>query len=441
MALIIFHVEDAYGQPLGDVLGSSVGGPGPWQAVTNPCGDMKTDLAPAHYEITFSKAGYETLTLPADLAECGVVTVGLQQQTTAPPSVLPPIPTRAHVCALQTTMAGITYHTTQWGAIPAWFYGALNTQDRQIARDAHRDAGDTHIILPITEAYRESGTLWPEELRNGYDYTDDLTTYRRLATELIADGFLIDCPLGGDGLGDGPGYNDPIGRTYGHGWIMQNLARIITALQGDGTAAAPDLTQYIIFRPGWDAVFFGWSGAEASAFLAEWVHWGLRWKYVRQATTLSYKQTLSTAQLDDQQTRIRDFGELFRRVHPTGYLSIQHTPGDIPVGLGPADYAPGGMMQHFDTILSEFNSVHEDSCWQIVGRMVSPYHRPPEQPAGDDPNPPFYLAPGTPRGPYFYVAFEPTKGGLYEYCRGACTLADVITTRTYLRNLGCLYTG
>lgn len=138
---------------------------------------------------------------------------------------------------------------------------------------------------------------------------------------------------------------------------------------------------------------------------------------------------------------VRDFGELFRQFLPDGNLAIEHSPGHIPCGEGGSDYAPGGLMQNYDTIMSEFNTVHEDSCWQIVARMVKPYHRPPDQPSGDDPNPPFYLAPGNPRGPYFYVAFEPTIGGVYQWCRGQCTLSDVQNVRAYLRGLGCTLTG
>jgi hypothetical protein len=138
---------------------------------------------------------------------------------------------------------------------------------------------------------------------------------------------------------------------------------------------------------------------------------------------------------------VRAFGELFRSLLPHGALAFEHSTGHIPCGEGGADYAPGGLMRNYDTILSEFNSVHEDSCWQIVARMVPHYVRPPDQPAGDDLNPPFYLAPGTPRGPYFYVAFEPTIGGVYQWCRGDCTLDDVNAVRSYLRGLGCELTG
>jgi hypothetical protein len=144
---------------------------------------------------------------------------------------------------------------------------------------------------------------------------------------------------------------------------------------------------------------------------------------------------------DLQPMRVKAFGALFRSVLPNGYLAIEHTPGTIPCGEGGSDYAAGGLMTTFDTIMSEFNTVHEDSCWQVVGRMVSPYNRPPDQPAGDDPHPPFYLAPGTSRGPYFYVGFEPTKGGVYEWCRGRCSEQDVIDTRNYLKALGCQFTG
>ena len=251
MALVLWHVEDTSGRPLGNVFASSVGGPGPWQATSNACGDIVTELAPAHYEVTFSKTGYATLTLPADLEACGVITQALEKAVTPPPipGVLPPVPTRAQVCALQTSLAGLTYHTQEFGDVPAWFYGKLNAQDRAEARACHRAAGDTHIPIPLTEAYREPGTLWPPLLREGYDYTDDLDTYRAIAREAIEDGFFIDCAMGADGLGIGPDYNDPVGKTYGWGWAMQNMARMIGALQGDGTDANPDLT-HIIFRPG-----------------------------------------------------------------------------------------------------------------------------------------------------------------------------------------------
>lgn len=411
--LYLIHCQDAQAKAMPGVEIRATSPNGNWAGTTDCAGNFAPTLASGHYSLTFWSNGqqlkHDGSMDPAewDLAwpPSAPILVGLEKVA----SVLPAAPTRAHVCGLSTSLAGLTYQTTQYGPIPAWFYGKLNAEDRAIARAAHRAAGDTHIPFPITEAYRESGTLWPAELADGYDYTQDLETFRIIATEAICDGFFLDVPLGGDGLGTGPDYNDPVGRTYGYQWLMANLQRILKALHGDGTDAQPDLTPYIIFRPGWDGVFYGWG--------------------------------IPGEVPDLQPTRVKDFGALFRSVLPNGYLAIEHTPGNIPCGEGGSDYAAGGLMTTYDTILSEFNTVHEDSCWQVVARMVPDYHRPPDQPAGDDPHPPFYLAPGNPRGPYFYVGFEPTKGGVYQWCRGQCSAQDVVDTRNYLKALGCAYTG
>jgi hypothetical protein len=73
--------------------------------------------------------------------------------------------------------------------------------------------------------------------------------------------------------------------------------------------------------------------------------------------------------------------------------------------------------------------------------MLDDYHRPPDQPRGDDPNPPKYLGPDNPRGPYFYVVFEPTKNGVYEWCRGRCTREAMQQEDAYIRASGATLTG
>jgi hypothetical protein len=443
--LVLFHVQDAAGLPIGGASVSAASPAGAWSSITNPCGDVIDPgegiagvmLSPGDYVVTFSKPGYETRSLDVHIvAEGPPIRVGLERGASTGPGdgTLPAIPTRAQVCAVQHALAGLTYDTAAYGAIPAWFYGALDAEDRARARDAHRAAGDTHLPFPVTEAYREGGTLWPPALADGYDYTQDMDTYRAIAHETIAAGFFLDCPLGGDGLSTGAGYNDPVGRTYGHQWLMGNLERLIRALQGDGTAARPDLTPYICFRPGWDAVFYGWGGPEPSTQKAQ--H-RLRWRRVRGAAVTPF----STKELDEQQQRVKKFGEQFRQILPDGYLSIEHTPGNIPCGEGGGDYAPGGLMTTYDTIMGEYNTFHEDSYWQIAGRMLDEYHRPPDQPRGDDPNPPKYLGPDCPRGPYFYVVFEPTTNGVYEWCRGRCTREAMQQEDAYIRATGATLTG
>ena len=180
LPLIVFHVQDTEGEPLGGVVANSTGGPGPWTAApSNACGDIFTHLTPApDYSITFTKAGYKPVTMPANLKDCGIITQALERGSSGSggggePGVLPPVPTRAQVCSVQHALAGLTYHTTAFGDVPAWFYGALDADDRAGAREAHRQAGCTHIPFPVTEAYREDGTLWPAALREGYDYTTD----------------------------------------------------------------------------------------------------------------------------------------------------------------------------------------------------------------------------------------------------------------------------
>lgn len=403
--LYLIQTEDLAGNILPGVVLHADSPNGSWAGMTNPCGQFAPTLAEGAYSVDFvfhgKVIGHREWNLADPPRE--VIRVGLDPGVAPFPSA----PTRDQVCALRTSLQGLTYETTQFGAIPAWFYAGLNATDRAIARAAHKAAGDTHIPISISAAYKEEGTLWPDALKEGYDFTQDLDGLRAILTEVICDGLFIDLPLAGDGLGEGPGYNDPVGNTYGYQWLMANLPRIVAALKGDGTV--PDLTPFILFRPGWDACFYGW-GIDGEV-------------------------------PDQQPDRVRRFGELFRALLPTGHLAIEHTPGNIPCGEGGQDYAPGGLMRTYDTILSEFASVHEDSCWQVVARMVPHYHRPDDQPAGDDPNPPWYLAPGTERGPYFYVAFEPTKGGVYEWCRGWCNLTDVQAVRSYLRDLGCELTG
>lgn len=328
-------------------------------------------------------------------------------------SVLPAPPSRDQLCGINTSLQGLMYETTQYGPIPAWWYAILNPTDQASALQTHKAAGNTHISISISEAYKEPGTLWPDALCQGYDFAYDLEGFRNVLRPVIASGLLIDLPLAGDGMSVNPDpqqgqYNDPVGNTYGYQWLMNNFARIVDGLKGDGSPQQ-DLTPYIIFRPGWDSVFYGWS--------------------------------IPGEVPDRQPDRVKAFGELFRSILPNGALAIEHTPGNIPCGEGGSDYAPGGLMTTYDTILSEFNTVHENSCWQIVARLVPSYVRPPDQPANDDPNPPFYLAPGNPRGKYFYVAFEPTVGGIYQWCRGQCSEADVQKVRSYLKALGCAYTG
>lgn len=302
---------------------------------------------------------------------------------------LPPIPSRGQVCGVKLTFQGLTVQTQQFGPLP-WFEAALTSlspQDRASVYRAKHAVGDTHCVVCLTWNYAEPGQ--PYANITGRDLSGDLPTFRTLVEEVIRAGFVPMLFLGGDGQGAGPGYNDPVGWTYGCDWLMAHLSGIV--------AAVGELAPYCLWIPGFDGVFYGWTPAQ-----------------------------------------VMNFGGLFRSLLPVGHLGIEHNTGHIPVGDGPSDYLPGEPMSDYDVILSEYDlPLAQDSTWQVTARLVSPYHRPADQPSWDDPNPPFYLAPSTPRGPYFHCAFEFAE---YAWVRGM-SATEVDSYRQYLRALGCAYTG
>lgn len=329
---------------------------------------------------------------------------------------LPPIPTREQVCGVRLHFQGLMYDTAQYGRIPAWWFPQLSAEDRQRALANHDAVGDTHVDVNVSGAYREAGTLWPDALKEGRDFWFDLATLKPILLEIVQARKVVALFLGGDGqsVHDHPGagdYNDPVGDTYGYSFVVQQLPRLVAALKGDAGSDVPDgidLTPYLLFCPGYDGVFYGWT--------------------------------------PDQ---VRDFGTRFRELLPSGYLMLEHQPGRIPVGNGPRDYAPGGMMDAYDVIASEFPNGLERTAdpnpdtnpgsqiWMVVGRLVQPYHRPADQPAPIDPGAPFYLH-DSPRGPRFYCALEWDE---YRYCRGQVDDAGVEIGRQYLKGLGCAFTG
>lgn len=297
-----------------------------------------------------------------------------------------PKPSRAELCAVKLSFQGLEFVTPTYGHVFWWETIAWwpKLEDRHAAYAAKRAAGDTHIILDLSGSYKELGEDYDDI---GADYSQNLPALVALAEEAISEGFLIDLRLAGDGQGAGPGYNDPVGMTYGFDWLMANFPRI--------AAAFSPLADYIVFVTGYDGCFYGWAPEQMVAF-----------------------------------------GKLFRSIFPTGALGTEFNTGHIPLGEGGGDYLPGGRMQDFDVIYGEFDpfNYHADSTWQIVGRLVSPYRRPSDQPPNDDPHPPFYLSMPNVRGPWFFIAFEILT---YRWVRGQCAPQEIDDYRTYFAAMGC----
>lgn len=250
-------------------------------------------------------------------------------------------------------------------------------------------AGDLLYGLALSGQYNEPGQPYAQYA--GVDFSKNLPALNALYDEILAGNpnRAVRLFCAGDSQGAGPGYNDPQGMTYGHDWLMAFFPTLVASLGWR--------CRFTQFYPGFDSVFYGWDPSQVQAF-----------------------GSLVRATLSD----------------PNIVLGIEHDVGHIPVGNGPADYAPGGMMDGYDLISSEYFCSpylqHTDAVWQVNARAryaSDPYNRPPDQPSGDDPNPPAYFQ-DSPRGPRLHECLE-----WATYCdvRGNCTPAGIDQDRAYLR--------
>lgn len=344
-----------------------------------------------------------------------------------PVGVLPfPPPTREQVCRVRVGFQGASVTLPAYGTFPCFGPETTTMTDEELNSYCKQlaDQGWTHGEIAVSWQYAEPGFMMPIP---GRDLTHDLDELARRQVIMLKYFKSVVVFLAGDGLskpknpdGSYP-YNDPVGHTYGHEWLMDNLPRIISHQM---RFKAGDLTQYCLYLPGYDGVFYGW-GRDGEV-------------------------------PDGQPDRVVNFGKLFRSICPNGYLGIEHTPGHYPVGEGGSDWETNGRMANFDVILSEYNSWPEVSgdYWQIVARSLQTYHMPPDQAqaiangpsdpryaAANDPaaNPSthaayWYLSHGSPRGPYFYVPYEYAT---YPWTRNRISKADVEAGRKYFYDMGC----
>lgn len=141
--------------------------------------------------------------------------------------------------------------------------------------------------------------------------------------------------------------------------------------------------------------------------------------------------------------QIRDWAAAARQAGAL-YVGIEHANGYELVGGGRSDYAPGGVMTGYDTILGEYDGprLDTDDTYQVLARYIGPaYVRPPSQAPDDDPGSPFgpnapqfLLAETTDWGDYAYRVFEYF---MYDFVRGAST-STVLRTKTALEQMGAL---
>lgn len=318
----------------------------------------------------------------------------LLETGTAPPPPFPPVPTREQVCGvINRSMNTCPYTMTkQYGLLPLFdpVIACLDLlEDRQASYASKHAMGDRHCIIEffssVESLYDEPDN--PYQAIPTWNCEADPARFLALLEEIILAGFIPLVVYDGDN-----GDNAP----YGSANALRQLPILAGILR---SSKHRSLTQDVLCGRLWDGVFYG-SSAE----------------------------------------NIKKFGTAFRAEMPEGYLCIEHQPGKIPSGDGEADWHPGGNMEGYDALLSEinFNNYYgpDDGLWQVAGRTIRPYHRPPEQQG--DPNPPFYLV-DSPRGPRYACCFE--WEGTYFRVRGKSTIEDEAERRAYIVALGYTYTG
>lgn len=444
--LVLFHVQDAAAKPIAGASASAVSPNGDWSSTTNPCGDVIDPgsglagvmLSPGQYTVTFSAVGYQPRVLPVTiLAEGPPIRVGLDRAA----SVLPAPPTRAQLCGIECAFQGLSVQTQQYGLMP-WFEPALGwlalASDRDAVYDVKRAEGDTHINLTISGQYHE-----PQDASNFYnrvagrDYTQDLGALRALITEAICagatrglpNGFMILLAMAGDGMSVSPDpqpgqYNDPQGWTYGFEWLMQNFSRVWSALRGDG-GEGPDLTPWIVPMPGYDGVVPVW---QPFTCVNRYVQMARAAVGTAGSLALELGNGYNSWSGEGNDWATAD-GQMFDVV-----LS------EFPYQMGPPDLIPASLLGPEGWLPSATNEQRApwDQVWQIAGALVPVFHRPADMPANDYPDGiPKRLVGGTPRGPFFYVAWEFDTFG---WVRGA-PLSQVQRHRAALLAIGAVYVG
>lgn len=317
------------------------------------------------------------------------------------PEPIPPVPTPPPFTGAATRLIsfqGATINLGAYGTLP-WFGAAITSlapADRAAVYTQLLALGDTWGMACLSWNYNEPGQPYGTiNTVPGTDMSASLAAFRAIVQEQLTAGFSkVLVFMAGDGEGAGPGYNDPVGWTYGHAWLMANLSSIIAAFQ-----LGTDITGSCIFVPGFDGIMPGWLPAELDAYL------------------VAIRALVGT----------------------TRCVGLELGSGYSHWGGGQAnwDSAAG---QAVDVILQEFPGPPTgDAVWQIAGRLLGPgYHRPVIQPAADDPTPPFYLVTSTPRGARTVVAFEFET---FRWVRSQVAAGTIIAARQSLADVGYLYAG
>lgn len=112
--------------------------------------------------------------------------------------------------------------------------------------DVLRKFGSTHVNLAISYDYNENLGWAPRYPIEGMDFTQNLPAFGSIITWIQQQGFIPIVKLAFDGQG-----YDPVGKTYGWQWGMDNIERIANGLS--------QFTNTILWSTGFDGCFPDWT--------------------------------------------------------------------------------------------------------------------------------------------------------------------------------------
>jgi hypothetical protein len=329
-------------------------------------------------------------------------------------TVLPPRPDRLTLCGVQTHFQGLPVTLPSTGqTIRLWdpnlLFTGFSPGDRTAIYATKRALGDTHINLSL-------------DLRG----LGSLADGRALITEYLTVGGgtgVLLCCMGDGQTSPGGGY-DPGAR--GREWLMANFQTIYLTMAGDGSASAPNLCPYIVFCPGYDGVVPAWQPPSAVDDFALMARRVLEEHGKGGALAMYLSAGYPTWGSDPRR-------ETNNWKTPAGRAI------DVIVYEGPIDMALPAIPANWSTLTNDQRKPWTQA-WQIIGRMVRPFYPSAAQiVTGDDPNPPFLLEEGTPRGPFTFVFLE------YDTWReqkgGGIDLSTVEIHRQAVRDMGVTYVG
>lgn len=276
-----------------------------------------------------------------------------------------------------------------WDACLSW----CSPGTRDLAYDVKRRAGDTHAILQVPNGvplYNEPNQFYNPQRFGPLDWTNGMTRLDGRFTDLVDEIVMA-------------GFKVLINMDERQPYSVQIVRMVMEALK-------PRQVPWCITLPGYDGVFYGWP--------------------------------------DDLNT-IPGWARLARSIQPNCYLGIEFNVGHIPLGQGPGDYAPGGLMEGFDSVFGEFPTVvpfptdpdSKSNITQILSRMLRNYVPDPQWPPDSAP---YYLL-DSPRGPRTFIAWETNEP--YDWVRVdttnpaavAALQAQIAAEAQYFRDRGCQF--